>query len=360
MKKKRLINQSRLFRVLAVGAATVALCVGLVSQFSTGERVSRGERGILTSNTAYAAEWSWNGVRGVATLARNTVATLNAIFNSIRTWGLLFNYTISIDGPVPGTNFYFYARINDEASAKGTVDASGLTYSNRIQLKDGGASGDVVFQMFFDDPENADEGDGCLVIVKPYYFETVPGTVFKDTGVFEVRVKKVGDDTVMYITVSGSPWKENDPTYVKSGRVKVVDDGVDYDITTLANVYVNGSSVLYSTCPLIGETAGNAFYTLAYIAKKESPHYSTALWGWNNTNKSNEICGVSNGTNYGHFNATSGFVCDGSGSVECPDGTPYPPNTDVYNLYDGMDNVSSQEFHEATIEALAIPFVSFT
>jgi hypothetical protein len=355
MKQTRLINQSRLVRVLAVGAATVALCVGLVSQFSTGERVSREERNLLTSNAAYAAEWSWDGVRGVATLARNTVATLNAIFTTLRTWGLLFDYDIIIDGPVPGTTFYFDVYINDPFSARGTVDAAGVPYSNRIQLKDGGEFGEVVFQMFFDDPENADEGDGCLVIVKPYYFEAVPGTVFKDTGVFEVRVKKVGDDTVMYITVSGSPWKENPPTYVKSGRMKVVDDGVDYDITTLAYVHVDGTG-LNTICSGSPPEAGDAFYTLAYIAKKESPHYSTALFGWDNAGLSSQVCSFFD-YKYGHFNATSGFVCDGSDSVDCPNGAPYPLNGAVQSLYDGMDDVSSQEFHEATIQGLAIPFL---
>lgn len=357
------MNKKNLIKLALLPVLAIAFTFGL--SYVGSEKNNPAMLAIDTAgyNKVYADSLGWQGVRGFATLIRATSQTFNTLYSTIQHWGLLFNFSLTLNGPVTGTDFWFYVSINNgDKSATGTVDSSPVSYTNGIQIKHGtalGTGGTVVFQLFFDNPTDSSGGEGCLLIVKPYYFEVFPGTVFSIDGIFEVRVKKPATDTIMYISFTGSPWKENPPTFVESGRVKLVEDGTNYNITGLGYVNVNGSDILHTVCTATPPEAGNAYYTLAYIAKKDSPHYSTALWGWNNTNKSNSVCGFT-GYNYGHFNASTGFVCDGSPDTDCPDGAPYPLNDDVDALYTGMDNTpSTGEYDPAAISGLTIPFQTF-
>lgn len=166
-------------------------------------------------------------------------------------------------------------------SATSSVDIGPVDYTNGIQIKHGttsGAGGTEIFQLFFDNPSDSSGGDGCLLVVRPYYFETVPGTVFDLDGVFEARITKPAAETIMHISFSGHPWKTTTPNYAESGRVKMVDDGTNYNITGLIYVHADGSDIAHTICTGM-PAPGNTYYTLAYIAEKNSPFYSTALWG---------------------------------------------------------------------------------
>jgi hypothetical protein len=268
---------------------------------------------------------------------------------------------VAIDGPVPGTSFYFYVSINSgDKIVTSTVDAGPVPYTNGVQIKSGGSGGDVVFQLFFDDPNDSSGGDGALLIVKPYYFEAIPGTIFSSTGIFEARIKKPATDKIMYISFNGHPWGVATPNYAESGRVKLVDDGTNYNITGLIYVYADGSDLTHTICTGAPPAQfGNTYYTLAYAAKNDSPYYSTALWGWSDSGKSDQVCGFPNTTNYGHFNASVGYVCDGSPSVGCPDGAPYPLNSSAQALYNGMASGGGAEFNATVISTLSIPTPAF-
>jgi hypothetical protein len=365
MKTLNSIYRIKLLRIFLVAVMIIVFFVGLSYIGSDKNNPAKIQVDTQGYNMAYADSVGWGGVRIVATMIRAVNISLNTIFANIKAWGLLFDYTISVDGMVPGTSYYASVRINNsQSNVKGTVDvAPGVAYTNRIQLKDVNSSGPVIYQLFFNNPNDSADATGCLVIIKPYYFEVVRGTLFDQNGVFEARVKSSGLNKIMYISFNGNPWKNNAPSYVKSGRVKLVDDGTNYNITGLAFVNVDGSDILHQACPLqiiAPFTAGDAYYTLAYIAVKNSPYYSTALWGWNNTLKSNQICSITNIYNYGHFNASSGYVCDGSPSTGCPDASPYPLTTDVLTLYNSIDTTTPlTEFRESDISGLAIPFLTF-
>lgn len=297
----------------------------------------------------------------MATLIRAATNTFNDLYATVKYWGFLLDYTFTVtDFPIPMTGFTISVSINNGAkSARGTVDLVPVAYANAIQIKSGAT---VIFQFFFDDPRDSSTGNGCLLVTRPYYFETTPGTVFSSSGVFEVRVKKPASDIIMYVSFSGDPWKLPASTnYARSGRFKVIMSSADYKVAGLAYVHVDGSSSQYTICSGTPPEEGEAFYTLAYIVTADAPSYhSTALWGWYNDGKSNQICGINNPFNYGHFNATAGYVCDGSDSGTCVDAAPYPLTSDVYELYDtGMDTTSAQEFQESAISGLIIPDQTF-
>ncbi len=353
MKTNRSKSAVKLF---VIPVLVIALFVGLSFVGSDRDNAQKLAFDPSGYNKVYADSTGWQGVRGVATLIRAATKTFNNLYSTVKYWGFLLNYSFSwSDFPVPGTPFTSSGSINKgDKAATATVDSGSVNYSNAIQIKYGAT---IIFQFFFDDPRDSSSGDGCLLIVKPYYFESTPGTAFDSTGVFEARVKKA-TDIIMYVSFSGHPWKENTDSHVESGRFKVIMSSTDYKVAGLAYVHVDGSP--YTICA--GAPAeGHALYTLAYIVANDTPYYySTALWGWNDTLKSNQICGVANPQNYGHFNASAGFVCDGADSATCDDAAPYPLSTEVDTLYGtGMNTGSAQEFQESTIMSLAIPDKSF-
>jgi hypothetical protein len=361
MKTMNKISKSGMVKIFAVAIMALAIFVGLSYVGSDRNNPDRLVIDTAGFNKAFAASSGWDGVRAFATLLRAASQTFNTLYEKIQRWGL-FNYKVEFEGAVPATDYYVYVSINKgDKTVTSTVDAGPVPYTNGVQIKHGDSSGEVVFQLFFDNPNDSSGGDGALLIVKPYYFELIPGTVFSDTGVFEARIMKPATDTIMYISFNGHPWKTATPNYAESGRVKMVDDGTNYNITGLIYVYADGSDLTHTICTGAPPAQfGNTYYTLAYIAKNSSPYYSTALWGWNDSGRSNQACSLPFSTfNYGHFNATAGFVCDGSPSVGCPDGDPYPLNSSVDALYTGMAIGGGEEFNATVISTLSIPTPAF-
>jgi hypothetical protein len=211
-----------------------------------------------------------------------------------------------------------------------------------------------MLQMFYDDANSALVGNGYLLLIKPRSFDNTPQTIFSNTGVFEIRMKREGPNSAVYISFRGIPWQRKSPSYPVNGRIKMIEDATQYYVTGLVYTHVDGSAGNV-TC---ATGSGNTYYTVAYVAGKQSPFYTTALWGWNDTSVSNTMCG-DNSYQYGHFNSASGFVCDGQ-STSCPDGSPYPLSENVYRSYSHMDNTNGHEFNEGTIGGLVIRFVGGT
>jgi hypothetical protein len=296
--------------------------------------------------------WGW--IKSASTLLFSMHSSFYASYATMKQCGTLqpgINFVYS--GWLGGTNYAAYIRTNSASKPiRSTVDNAGVTYKNRIALLTN-FTNKTSLQLFFDEPDIASVGNGYLLIVKPYYFETEPGTVYSETGIFETRAMSSGNNKVMYVSFSGSPWKQTGHTYPVSGRIKMVDDGTNFRVTGLIYTYVDGSKG-YSTC---FRKSGYSFYTFAYIASNKSPYFTTGLRGWNDSSISDKICGV-NLYNYGHFNFSSGFVCDAQ-STSCPESFPYPLNGDVYTLYSGTSSTITREFNEKAISGLVIPFVDW-
>ncbi|MBN1497184.1 MAG: hypothetical protein JXA07_10480, partial [Spirochaetes bacterium] len=287
--------------------------------------------------------------------------TFNQIYNIIKIWGL-FNYEISISGTLPANPLWtFRVRINDDFIARGTIDDplspdADVTYSNRVELS---YNASPVFQFFFDDISNSSIEQGCLLIVKPYRFETGATHFFNENGIFEGRVKS---DKTLYITFDGTPWTTTPiggtgHSYPIAGRGKMTDDGTNYNVTAMVYTHVDGTMPYY-TCTL---GSGESYYTLAYIAQIASPNYSTALWGWSDSAKNDRVCSFAFNAfgNYGYFNSIQGFVCDGMPDAsDCPEDSRYPSGAAVSTLYTNMAN-TAQEFSAASITSPGVAFLTF-
>lgn len=320
-------------RTVAITALLIFLVFGLSFVGTGPDRYGPLSVNHGGSNQAFAAETDWSGVRNVATLARSTTLYFNTFYTIIQQLGLVFNFTISITVPIPERGWTVKVKTNSPYAASSTIDGP-VTYQHRIQITAGGTT---AFQLFFDSPNGSGIGNGSLIKIKPYYFDK---SNFTNTAILEGRVKPVGSDIALYVTVSGDPWKTNPPTWVHSGRVKMLHTQSLYHITALAWAGVDGTTG-HTTCT---GTAGDGFYTLAYIAKGASPNYSTSLWGWDDSVRSNQLCGIPNPKNYGYYKSTSPhFQSDGN---TADDGV-HPAIADVDALYAGM---ATAEFAEAAIK----------
>ena len=156
-------------------------------------------------------------------------------------YGMHPNLPFIYDGWLAGSQFTAHIRTkNASKPIPSTVDSAGVTYRNRVSFVNDYIK-KASLQLFFDDPEDVSVGKGYLLIAKPYSFESIPGTIYSESGIFETRAINSGTHKVMYISFSGSPWKQTAHTYPVSGRIKMVYDGSRYSVTGLIYTYVDGS-----------------------------------------------------------------------------------------------------------------------
>ncbi len=302
--------------------------------------------GTDTATTAFkpvmAAENDWSGVRNVATMARQSSVYFNQFYRVIQQMGFFLNFKISITIPVVDRDWIVKIRTSQPSAASSSVDGS-VTYQHRIQIS---VNGTTAFQLFFDSANGSTIGNGCLVKIRPYYFDNKD---FSSTAVLEGRVKMDGTDVVLFVTASGDPMADATHAWVHSGRVKMTYTNSRYEVTGLAWAGVDGTDK-YKAC---GGGAGDGFYTIAFIANGASPNESTSLWGWDASVRSNQVCGAANTSNYGYYRSTSPyFESDGN---TADDGI-HPDIADVQAIYTGMD---ATEFAEATIKSPGITLTTW-
>lgn len=296
--------------------------------------------------------WGW--IKSGSTLLRSAHGNFYTIYAILKNIKVIQGMPYFYDGWIAGTNMSGRVYTSSPSNPiRSSVDSTGIVYQNRIRYTNV-FDKKTVLQIFFDEPVDLSSGNGYLLIVKPYYFEPLPGTIYSETGMFEARAFRSGANKVMYVSFSGSPWKKSGRTYPVSGRIKLVDDGTKFSVTGLVYTHVDGSKG-YVTCV---PRAGYSFYSFAYISHNKPPYFTTGLRGWNDSSVSDTICGV-NLYNYGHFTFPGGLVCDAQSS-RCPDGLPYSLSEDVYALFSGMDSTIAGEFKESAISGLVIPFVDKT
>lgn len=350
MKITQLIKSNNTLKVLAGAICVILFFFGL--SFIGNKKKDNNDLIIDMSgfNKVYADSLGWGGVRGVATLMRAASISFNNLYRTISAWKFL-DYEVSANGTIPGTDpaITFKIRINDLFSAQGTVDSGAVEYTNRIELSVGGTQ---ALQLWFDNPKKADDGQGCLLIVKPYYFNS---TCTDPAGIFEARVKPDSTNKIMYITFQGTPWTTGSATcntqysWPLSGRCKLVDDGTNYDVSALAKIHV------VSPLFICAGGEGDAYYSLVFRAYKDAPNYCTALFGWHDTARSNLQCSFDL-FNKGYFNSVEGYVVDRVDASN-PVRPEYPLLADVDSLYTTF--LAATEFAPATIDSPGVAFKTF-
>ncbi len=341
MKKTRLFTQSRLVRVLAVGAATVALCVGLSfvgGELKEGARSTKIDGGAMLHAADAIDIAAWAGARGAAKLVRETNIAMNTLFAHIAVLAPISQFLSGTQNVVPDSYPGYYIRLKDDDT---TVDVAlgGKTFSNSLQIwySLDGVDFTKCLEFFFDSYSDPTTGEGVLLVIRPYYFNN--GAFYENNEMYMVRYKKDGSDVLhMVITASnyyGAPasdhtFKYGDtvnpsaPVKAVKYRARLSDDGVNYTFAGLAqtNQQIDSTSCAYSS--------GTSYYTLAFVAKKESPNYSMAKFGWDNSPNVFVLCGnASNPLNYGYFKSTEPFFVYDQVDATNPVIAGYPTDAEV-------------------------------
>lgn len=92
-------------KLVAVATMVIAIFVGISHVGSDKADPSKLVINSTGFNNAFADSLGWQGVRSFATLIRAASQTFNTLYNSIRRWGLLLNYSIDLNGPIVGTDY---------------------------------------------------------------------------------------------------------------------------------------------------------------------------------------------------------------------------------------------------------------
>ena len=253
-------------------------------------------------------------------------------------------------------NYYYLLCRNSEKLI------NGKTYTGRLESwrVSAGPTYTKVLEFYWDNIKNPTADDGVLFIIKPYYYDPVH---FYEGEMYEVRYKLDASANkamvLSFIGDAGTPdgfWY-NDTALVGAGFADgCLTKGIVRFTDVSASNWYEFAGVAARECDCISfAQGGSSYYTLAFLAYKNSPYYSTAKFGNHASEAGNEtnaftLCGVTNPLNYGYF-SESGFGSDGIGA----DDGIHPDRADVDAiLFDSSDNEL-----DATREALDAKTISF-
>ncbi len=284
-------------------------------------------------NKAHAAENAWGGVRGAASLARAANLTVNGIISNL---GSVLKFLDSL--PIILGDPIFNGQVGEyhyELNRNGAYGPGGV-YTGSLEgwKVTAGPTYTKILEFYWDDLADPSAGDGVLFIIRPYGYNQLN---FYANELYQVRYKldPSGNKAMLlsFIGDTGSPdgfWY-NDQAITRAG----FDDGcltrgiVRFTDVAASNWYEFAGVAKRECDCLTFDQGGASYYTLAFLAYKNSPYYSTAKFGNHATAAGTDansfwLCVIDNPLNYGYF-SSSGFQRDG---VSTDDGT-HPDRTDV-------------------------------
>jgi hypothetical protein len=197
------------------------------------------------------------------------------------------------------------------------------------------------FEFFFTDINTPSSGSGVLIRYRPGLY--IP-SLYNTSEMYESVLTQGLDGSInQMISYSDGPFLHRDD--VVRGRAKAVDNG-----TTVTVSNITRTSDL---CP--GGDSVDDYYSVAFIANKVEPYYSTAMFGLSETTIGADICGLTNVYNYGHFKAegnTGVFEADGIGAND----DNHPTMENVNLLYTSL--LADAQMTKTVIDAIDIGFES--
>lgn len=201
-----------------------------------------------------------------------------------------------------------------------------------------------ILEFYWDDIADPSAGYGVLFIIKPYGYDQLH---FYENELYQVRYKldPSGNKAMLlsFIGDTDNPdgfWY-NDEVLTQAGSVDgCLTRGIVRFTDVAASNWYEFAGVAARECDcLTFNQGGSSYYTLAFLAYKNSPNYSTAKFGNHATAAGTDanaffLCGMANPLNYGYF-SSSGFQSDG---ISSDDGI-HPDRADVDDIaFDSSDN----------------------
>lgn len=258
---------------------------------------------------AEASSGQWDGVRALAKFVRDTIRGIDTILGALNSSGLLAGGS-TVSG-TSGTYRWKYTASGAALSfpTNNEVLGSAPSYSKSFEMCVGSTR---VLQMGFDNATSPSTGNGLIVVWQPNKFDS---TLVQNTAKIQCSLG-VSTNRTMVCTWTGGPFESN-PGIVEMGRVRVVDDTSNAEVSFIALARTAAST---NFCAPAG---GNDFYALTFRQKTASPNNARGRYGAIDTGTSTtsttsaQLCGTTNANNDGLFTVSgsgAAFVTDGSGA----------------------------------------------
>lgn len=299
-----------------------------------------------TVQPAQAASGQWDGVRVLAKFVRDTIRGIDAILGALNSAGLLTG-----GSTVTGTSGTYRWKYTASGAAlsfptNNEVLGSAPSYSKAFEMCVGSTR---VLQMGFDNASSPSTGNGLIVVWQPNKFDS---TLVQNSAKIQCSLG-VATNRAMVCTWTGGPF-ETTPGIVEMGRVRVVDDTSNAEISFIAMARTVAAT---NFCAPAG---GNDFYALTFRQKTSSPNNARARFGLVDTatnttaTTSAQLCGSANSYNDGLFTvsgSSAAYVSDGSASDVA--GYPTMANLDTVNA-----QFNAGLFTNASVTSASVNFQS--
>jgi len=359
------IQKKRALRFILIALFVSAFFVGLsfVGTVDDNNRISIKSEGFNQLQADAATKPLWDGVRGAATLIRAANMTLNTMFAGMVRLAPIESFlagTINVDNQ---STTGYYIRLSDvDRNINVLTEAGGpVSFSNSLEVwRYKSSTWYKAMEFFFNSYTDPTLDTGVVLIIQPWVFKDNENE-FYQYEMYRIRYKKDGSNNKhMVIAVSNNYSGADHPTKYSEtyglgwfvlGKGHLTDDGTNFSFAAIAKLNQSINATAFIPCA-ITTPGGVSYYTLAYVAKKNSPYNSTAKFGWVNdadwalpptTPNCFYMCNPLEDDpydlNYGYFNASTsgGFVSDGHNANDDP-AYPTIAQVDAINFDNASDN----------------------